>query len=594
MKCNEVQDLMELYCSGDLDEVTMETMEEHINHCDNCSEYYNELKESINSIREAYSEIELPAELQDLDNLLPKKPRENNYNFRKIASIIAFILVAAVFLNYNTLANTIKKIPYPEWVRLLGGEGIVNSLEKGFGQSVELSESHNGVEMTVHNVILDEKRTNVLFSISGIPVGSHASIDNINIRDGMGRILVKGGSWAVSYNAKEGKVYVNFSGDKISKRVNKLAFEIKGLRILTPAVKELDYQLDGSSDFSKAIVVDSEAYKNIRIKSLENLSNMMIIKYEVEYPKDGFKMHPTPHLSLMSAGKQVSKISSGIGYGTEKNVGLVEEVFDMRNVDSKNLNLTLNYYKAGPYMDNVWKVSFAVDKSSISRSKYEMKINETLEIMDAKLIIEKLEATPTSTSIYMREASMGKVNSGDYNSNMNPDYYNSVRLNRLKLLNNGNTYKGYAISKKEKGKTVFIYEFEPIDVLKDTKLIVDEALVDSSCDEKINLTNIAAEKQKLAYNLDGIPFDIVYYKNNGTLNVEIYNTSSVNRGEFGHMELRDKATDTHRFFAIQRHSFSMNESVTTLTSPDFEGDNAVLYIKSYSKVINPNIEIKVN
>jgi hypothetical protein len=585
MKCNEVQDLMELYISQGLNMDDAVTIREHLNQCNSCREYYHKLKEDIEALKAAYEEIELPSELYSIDKLIPKQPKRKTGTLRKIAAILSFIVITAALLNYNTVANTIKKIPYPDWVRNLAGEGIVHSLESGFGQSVELSDSHEGITMTVHNIIISEAGTNVLFSIDGIPDGNRISFESLNIKDGKGKILSDRVNWTSSHDENEGRAYVNYHGSKISNRVNKLSFELKDLKILAPVQKKLNCTLESLDIINPKIPLESNLYKSITIKSARKFTNNIIIEYDIDYPEELKTGFSTPNLYLMDGKNKIQPISTGIRHGYPEGFKTVVETYDIENIDYSNLTAVIDYYKETAKLDSVWKVIFYVDKSTINNSKYVKKINEKMQIDDAQLSIDKIEVTPSSTSVFVTELSSSKNHSA---------FFNTIKLDYLKLINDGKEHAGYLVnSQNKKGQMVYEYRFNSVYSLKDTKLIIDDALILSDWDERIYLNNIGANMQKLDYNLDGIPFEIAYYKNKGSLIIGISKNDPESKGELNYIEFRNKSgNELSNVYINDIYSYKGQQII--ITRENYDEDSIILHIKSYYKNINPNFEIDLS
>jgi hypothetical protein len=583
MKCMEVQELMELYCNGDLDKSIIESIEEHLKHCENCRQYYDDLNNSIAEIREMYENFEIPQELNEIDKLLPKEPKKNKYSLKRIAAIASIILIIGGAVNYKTLADNIKKIPYPEWLMKIAGENVAHSLDNGFGQIVELSDSQDGIKMTVHNAIIYEDTTKIIFSMDGVSGGDSVSISNITLKDKKGKILVKGGSCGYSYNSAEGKVYVSYEGEKINKRIDELTFEVTGLRILKNRQKELNLSLKDENFIEYKIDLDSTVYKDVLIKSIDRAADKLIIKYDVEYFDKAYLDLLTPYMRLLDGDKVINQVMSGIYSGTDDQARKIEEVYDIKDIDMSRLKLVFNYYDIAKDLSSDWKVSFKVDRSSISTNKLEKTINKTYTIGDSKIVINKLEATPAETRVTVKE-----IHDNSFGGEKG-----AANLPTLKLSQSGKVQTAYRWNRQNGKENETIYTFGPLDNFKDLKLIVDKAELLSFCDEEIKLTSINGEKQKLQRSIDGVPFDIVYFKAYDELRIEIYDS----QGDKGRIEqvALDKAKEYYPPETnIVRQELSPYEGRTIVTSKNFKEDSVSLFIKSYIKIVDPHIELDLN
>lgn len=580
MNCMEVQELMELYYNGELDEATMDRFDEHLKHCESCLNYYNYLEKTISEIKYMYDNIELPKELDNIDSLIPKKPKKKKSLYKKAAAAVSIILIAAALANSNALADTIKKIAYPEWASKIAGKSVTNSFDKGFGQSVEISDTRSGITMTVHNVIIEEDKTRVIFSLSGVRGGDNVSIGRILIKDKKGKVLVNGGGWGYTYNDKEGKVYVSYEGERINKNPDELTFEVSDIRVLNNRKKEFDYSMANSLASDIKLALDSKIYKNVNFKSIEQASNKLIVKYEVEFYDMKTYGTLTPYVELTGGKKTLTSVYSGDSNNPQTSTATIEETFDLKETAPNNLKLQFIYYEIEKELPDAFKVSFKVDKSTINTSKIEKAIGKTITIGNSKITIDRLEATPSETRIIVKEANnastFGNI-SGSYLPELQLEYDNKLHTaNRTPI-------QGSRVNE-------YLYTFDPIDNFKDVKLKVNKAAVLSYCNEQIKLTGISEEKQKTQKIIDEVPFDIVYYRQNGDLKVEIYSSDS-DKGYLQDVSLdKDKEGKSIKT-SIERQDLSYKESRFIVTGSDFKDDSASLVIKAYTKIINPGVEI---
>lgn len=580
MNCMEVQELMELYYNGELDEKTMDKIDEHLEHCESCLNYYNYLEDTISDIKDMYKSIELPVELNDIDALIPKKPVKKKSTLKKVAAVASIILIAGVLANSTALADTIKKIAYPEWVSKIAGESVTHSLDNGFGQRVELSDTKTGITMTVHNVIIEEDKTRVIFSISGISSVDNISIGHISLKDKKGKVLVNGGGWGCNYNDKEGKLYVSYEGKKINKNLDELTFEVSDVKLLNNRKKEFDYSLSNSSASDIKLNLESKVYKNVIFKSFEQVANKLMVKYNVEFYNKKDNGSLTPYLDLIGGEKAMTSVYSGNPNNPESFISSIDETFNLKETDTNKLKLQFNYYDVEKELPDTFKVSFKVDKSSISTNKLEKSINKTITMGDSKIIIERLEATPSETKIIVKE-----VNNANTSETFNTSY-----LPELQLVYGNKIQTAYRSLVQGSKNNEFTYTFDPIDNFKDLKLIVNKAAVLTFCKEEINLINISGEKKKLQKIIDDIPFDMVYYRQNGDLKVEIFSTSA-DKGYLQRAEFDKDKSGKNIKTTVEMHDLSYKESRAIITGSEFKDDSISLYIKAYTKIINPNVEI---
>lgn len=105
MNCKEIMDNLEAYIQNDLNENMKSEIEKHLNECSKCNKEYMDLKNSINGIKKAYSEVVIPAKLSSISLPTGKiKAKRRVVTIRKAALAIAcvFVLLLGIFFIPNS------------------------------------------------------------------------------------------------------------------------------------------------------------------------------------------------------------------------------------------------------------------------------------------------------------------------------------------------------------------------------------------------------------------------------------------------------------------------------------------------------------
>lgn len=79
MKCRELAEFILDYTTGDLPAETREVFERHLSRCDNCHEYLDQYKQTVDAERRAFdsADLSLPADVpEELVQAILKARRE--------------------------------------------------------------------------------------------------------------------------------------------------------------------------------------------------------------------------------------------------------------------------------------------------------------------------------------------------------------------------------------------------------------------------------------------------------------------------------------------------------------------------------------
>ena len=154
MNCENIQDLFQLYIDGKLDAATKLIVEEHIKHCDNCSQFLSEFKDTTRALG-GLSRVDLPEDFYANLNLkisgAKKEPiSSTKWLFRPVVYVpafCAFVLVVCL----GRYMNIHRSIPVNN-VKL---EEIIVSSSKGvelpapgkiIGNSAKINEMVQSIE----------------------------------------------------------------------------------------------------------------------------------------------------------------------------------------------------------------------------------------------------------------------------------------------------------------------------------------------------------------------------------------------------------------------------------------------------------------
>lgn len=160
MNCPSADKLSQ-YVDELLDEREHQALKMHINTCENCKRVIQLYENEALFIKDTLQTPDLPADFdaQILAQVNPyKKKRPLWFKPMNIAasSILAFGLLAAVT---PTVADYVKSVFSTDEVDL----GLQEAQRLGFVEQLQLSQTHNGITVTIDEVMVDTKRIGIIY-----------------------------------------------------------------------------------------------------------------------------------------------------------------------------------------------------------------------------------------------------------------------------------------------------------------------------------------------------------------------------------------------------------------------------------------------
>ncbi len=106
MNCKEIIDNLEAYIQNELGEMEKSEIEKHLTECSDCLNEYAQIKTSIDSIKKAYGNIEIPEKLNNISVFAKSTKGKKHFSrIKKAALAIAcvFTLLLGIFIIPNSL-----------------------------------------------------------------------------------------------------------------------------------------------------------------------------------------------------------------------------------------------------------------------------------------------------------------------------------------------------------------------------------------------------------------------------------------------------------------------------------------------------------
>lgn len=170
MICKEIEEKLVDYIDGILDEEDTIAVNKHIEHCEDCKNNLDDLKEAINYIGDVNKNIEAPYDLMEtikkevqIKRNLVRKPRVK-IGYIALVSIIMTLLITSVFAN-ESIQTYLER-----WKgkSLEESQSIEQLIAEGYGEKINIISEDKNIKMTVESVMADDINTVLLIEVEDL------------------------------------------------------------------------------------------------------------------------------------------------------------------------------------------------------------------------------------------------------------------------------------------------------------------------------------------------------------------------------------------------------------------------------------------
>jgi hypothetical protein len=158
---------------------------------------YNEEEDKLTEMKEKYQEVKIPEQIDDYINTGIQQANKRSKRSRTstlttlAAGIMIFILLASIRIS-PAFANYVSQIPGLDRIVTLvqGDKGLEAAVQNDFIQMVGESDSHNGITFKVDEIIADESRLIVFYSLKSEQKQEYISLSRIDIQNEAGESII--------------------------------------------------------------------------------------------------------------------------------------------------------------------------------------------------------------------------------------------------------------------------------------------------------------------------------------------------------------------------------------------------------------------
>ncbi|WP_159882270.1 DUF4179 domain-containing protein [Paenibacillus puerhi] len=397
------------------------------------------------------------------------------------------------------------------WPELFGRLGVSTAFNEGFGNPLDITMESKGVQVSLHGVVTDEKRLDVLFTamVPDMPKFDVVSFGKASLADS------KGASEELRNMIKLDEASGQLTGlletdNSLSWGRNKLDLTLEGLSFYrykdTPLPMKLS-QLQQGQD-----IPTGTAYEAIRIQSVERQEETVSIRYELPIrSKEESWAHP--HLFLMAGEQRISSSYGAVLPTDKENTQLSQVNFTVTAEQWEQAALQFSYLEPIKTIDGSWLASFDVNDAKARQATYRKKLDIPVA-EDFTMKLKAMAVTPLQIKI-------------DYDDEHKLPNHAEYYYRNIKLQVGGQTVEG---GRWHDDKTGWYLRFESPEWNKDWSgipmklMFTDLQVRKRSTDLWVPLQQVTETPQSFETKLDGFPVTFTYYKQGDDLIVESEST----------------------------------------------------------------------
>lgn len=580
MKCSEVIDRLEEYISGEVDEHIKDSIELHLKRCADCTNEYNELKGLINNIRGMYKSIKVPEELEAL-TVNGRNKSKRLLSFKKIGIAAAcFVLILSISMFTPIFAEIEKNISGIIKYFALGDKGIVNSIQNGFGQDIEKSCEDNGIKFTVHNIVADDNRTVVLFSVE---YKGEEDIDYITIpaasmvmKNQFGR-TVQHECTGYTFDKENKRITGKYETEPLSMADWWVSLGFDKIDITKWAFKEeeFDFKEGSAENVYRKIELDSKYVKNMVLNNVVFEDGILKLEYEIEMV-EGYNA-PHPRLVFKKEDGSFAAPFSSLPYWERGGTIRMRDEYRLENLDFDRVKFGVKYNEMETRIEGNWKVSFKPDRDRAEAETVKKVINKRVDIEGKTFNIKEIIFTPSQTRLCIEKEVHRPPT--------------DFLLDEFTLVSGGKVLRRQGSSGNFNTQ---VYEFEPVSSFKDLKLVVNRIKLIRQIDAEFNL-NKFGQGEETTVEFDGLKAKMsCRYTGDGGLEVLIRPVSpgfiEVNGGYI--LDSNNEKVFCSRIDFVPEDDKITQKSV--LRFDNVETSSVSLHISAVSELKEVNKEIPIN
>lgn len=408
MRCDEIKNKRVDYMDYTLMPRERQAFSTHLEHCQKCKDDVDEFIKTIellkNSVKHKKAGITAGNDFEDrmFQALQNEKMQTKRLlsKHKKIAGIVAMLVVLMTILSFTpTVADLYQNIS--DLLKYaIDDIGIINSIEKGFGQTVDQSDKQQDVTFSVDNFISDKNRSILLFDIryNGAldEKVDDMIINGLKISDDTGS-LMGGYSMQYVYNYEiggvSGNIEFNNRVDSKSITVGFGSLILNKQGVILPAGRVVDMPEE------QVIELDSPVIKSVIVHNILLNKDQMTLDYTLEYTDKkytdvSYKLWPVtgdqkaiPLLAVSQSSREDETRMHWI------------ETFIVERIDINQISLEFRI--PVKVIEGCWNVSFKPDYKRSENGTRTLRINQEFKIGGNKLKITEITFTPSSTKMIM-------------------------------------------------------------------------------------------------------------------------------------------------------------------------------------------------
>lgn len=167
----------------------------------------NEQERILKSLKAEYDNMTIPEDLDDfIIKGMVKYPKKSKafqaVRFSIAAAVIALLMLSVSVRLSPVFADYLQNVPVLKYIVKLVNydKGLKAAVENNFIQNVGVSDEHEGIKFTVDNIIVDQARMIVFYTIENNSQYKYLDMREARFKDASGKDLEAGISYGFFYN----------------------------------------------------------------------------------------------------------------------------------------------------------------------------------------------------------------------------------------------------------------------------------------------------------------------------------------------------------------------------------------------------------
>ncbi|WP_166246177.1 DUF4179 domain-containing protein [Paenibacillus turpanensis] len=255
------------------------------------------------------------------------------------------------------------------WDRLWGGRNVLQAIEVGFGERLQLTEMSKGVSMTLHGVVTDDRNMNILFTMNAPQVAQDYTaleFEELRLTDREGtEFPVEEG---LRLDEKTGHVVGMFDTENFLEN-GRERISLTANNLLVYQTRERAVSLDPQGEQKQTASTGDARYPSVEIVSLIPEAGKLTVRYHIQTTlTEPISMNPK--LLLLTDGKQADSMNHTILPPERADSLTAQTTFAVPEGEMDQAEFRFAALEVGQTVKGSWSFTFDADGRKAQQAMY--------------------------------------------------------------------------------------------------------------------------------------------------------------------------------------------------------------------------------